>query len=144
MKSIEYQIGNWVKRPQSVEDFFISPMFEDQIKALTVDETAMFAKPDDRGNGSVPFFQLRGIPLADQWFIRMGFEDKRDENNINWQKIAPDRTLFTVLQRRGDSRIFSINFKKVQIPVQFVHQLQNLYKGLAGEELLPKTFVSEP
>jgi hypothetical protein len=138
MKSIEYQIGNWVKRPQSVEDFFISPMFEDQIKALQVDDTALFAKPDDRGSSRVPFFQLRGIPLTEQWFVRMGFTDQSDSNAIAWQKVAPDRTLFNILQRRGDSRIFSINFKKVQIPVQFVHQLQNLYKGLAGEELLSK------
>jgi hypothetical protein len=136
MKSIEYQVGNWVKRPQSVEDFFVSPMFEDQVKALQVDDTAIFSKPDDRGNGSVPLFQLRGIPLTAQWFVRMGFLDKSDDNSIAWQKVSPDRTLFNVLQRRGDSRIFSINFKKIQIPVQFVHQLQNLYKGLTGEDLL--------
>ena len=138
MKSIEYQIGNWVKRPQSVEDFFVSPMFEDQIKALLTDDAALFAKPDDRGNSSVPFFQLRGIPLIDQWFVRLGFENKSDDSAVIWRKVAPGKILFDVLQRPGDSRIFSINFKDVQIPVQYVHQLQNLYKGLAGEELLPK------
>ena len=138
MKSIEYQIGNWVKRPQSVEDFFVSPMFEDQIKTLQTDETALFAKSDDRDNGKVPLFQLRGIPLTNQWFTRLGFENKSDEKIVAWQKVAPGRMLFDVLQKRGDSQIFSINFKNVQIPVQFVHQLQNLYKGLAGEDLLRK------
>ncbi|RAW00668.1 hypothetical protein [Pseudochryseolinea flava] len=136
MKSIEYQVGNWVKRPQSVEDFFVSPMFEDQIKTLQTNDSALFSKPDDRGNGSVPLFQLRGIPLTDQWFVRLGFENKSDDTAIIWRKVAPGMTMFDILQRHGDSRIFSINFKKVQIPVQYVHQLQNLYKGLAGEELI--------
>ena len=128
-------MNNWVKRPQSVEDFFISPMFEDQVKALQTNDTALFAKPDDRGNGSVPLQQLRGIPLSDQWLKRLGFENASDEKVQQWKKIAPDRVLFYVFKKPDNTEFYNISFKQTQIPIKFVHQLQNLYRSLAGEEL---------
>jgi hypothetical protein len=135
MKSVEYQVRNWVKRPQSVEEFFISPMFEDQVKALQTNDTALFAKPDDRGNSSVPLLQLRGIPLSDQWLVRLGFENVSDEKIQQWKKVAPGKMLFHILRKYDNAEFFNISFKDTHIPILYVHQLQNLYRSLAGEDL---------
>ena len=83
------------------------------------------------------------IPLSEEWLIRAGFEKEKrdrffslylsdkDENEFGRQRIdywfGEDDFSAAELCRSG------VCFKRVKI--KFVHQLQNLYFALTGEEL---------
>ncbi len=64
------------------------------------------------------------IPLTEEWLLRFGIEKMHDGNY--WNKklcIRKDRNEFYALYEQG------------RIYIQHVHQLQNLYFALTGEEL---------
>jgi len=88
-----------------------------------------------------PFDNLRGIPLNESWFIKLGFKDRSgklknrmgygiDINTmieIAWYKIGDD----VRLQSKGSGWTFNTH-------ILYVHQLQNLYFSLTGKEIIAK------
>ena len=70
------------------------------------------------------------IPLTEEWLIRFGFE----------KKIINERTLKQTIYKSKYYYISLIDFRlsidgKIYHKIDFVHQLQNLYFALTGEEL---------
>jgi len=110
MKANELRIGNWVmvfpvKHPQQVCDV----MFD------SVNTESVFGQH---------YGEVDPIPLTEDWLLRFGFEKMHDGNY--WNKklcIRKDRNEFYALYEQG------------RIYIQHVHQLQNLYFALTGEEL---------
>ena len=92
----------------------------------------------------IEFGRLKPIPLSEEWLIRFGFED-----NIFWRKNTPES--YTKKPYIGGRFITKENFlseKLLEHPFirfdsiadcYYVHQLQNLYFALTGEELTLKT-----
>jgi len=136
MKALEFQKGNWVKRPQSVEDFFISPSIEDQIFAFHVNDTVSFSHPDDRDNNNVPIQMLRGIDLTEEWLTKFGFEDFSNDAQYAWKKTS-DNLSFDLVKKRDENSNAPLSVVRGQqfIEVSYVHVLQNLYKELTGQLL---------
>lgn len=135
MNATDYRVGNWVKRPVSVEDFYISPLVPDQIKALQVDKTVLFSKPDDKADSNIPLQQLRGIDLTEEWLEKFGFVNLGSERAPVWQKVTPGKPSFD-LKKRDDGALCATTSKHAGIPVTHVHQLQNLYFELTGEDFV--------
>jgi hypothetical protein len=135
MQSSDYRIGNWVKRPLSVEDFYISPLVPDQIKAIQVDKTVLFSKPDDKTDSNIPLRQLRGIELTEEWLKKFGFLNVGSERTHVWQKVTQGKPNFD-LKTRDDGALCAFTSKHSGIPVTHVHQLQNMYFELTGEEIV--------
>jgi hypothetical protein len=80
------------------------------------------------------------IPLTEEWLLRFGFEDKKTCFNLSKrEELGHDFGDFAVSKYddtqmkvwRGDRSIGGCH-------IQHVHQLQNLYFALTGEELTPK------
>jgi hypothetical protein len=71
---------------------------------------------------------IEPIPLTEEWLVKFGFE--RSEESLCW---SLDGFLFEYL----DNKIFPI-FNRREYCLKHVHQLQNLYKALTGEELTIK------
>lgn len=74
-----------------------------------------------------------GIPLTEEWLVKMGFEKRVDGDDFNiWHwyelQILPDIAFV-----QGNLDVFILDHDNIR--VQFVHQLQNLYFALTGEEL---------
>lgn len=76
---------------------------------------------------------MEPIPLTEEWLIKFGF--KRDELNgyyyPTWRKFIP-------IYKRGHY----YNFNGISLSCndfEYVHQLQNLYFTLTGEELTYNT-----
>lgn len=134
MEASDYRIGNWVKRPLSVEDFYISPLVPDQIKAIQVDKTVLFSKPDDKADSNIPLTQLRGIELTEEWLSKFGFVNVGKGEIPAWQKMMPGKPDFD-LKKRDDGALCAVTLKHRGIPVTHVHQLQNMYFELTGEEI---------
>jgi hypothetical protein len=60
------------------------------------------------------------IPLTEEWLLRFGIKLREKEMLGIWNN--------------GDAIYFSYGFEK-DLKIQYVHQLQNLYSALTGEEL---------
>jgi hypothetical protein len=78
------------------------------------------------------------IPLTEEWLLKFGFEKIKDKQvyfiafNGRWHFL--DLSEIEPRYKMGYE-----NDGKIQIPIYFVHQLQNLYFALTGEELTLKT-----
>jgi hypothetical protein len=76
----------------------------------------------------------RGIPLTEEWLTRFGFEYNHGAYRLNINKGSHLRMWLTV-------RIFSTSVEvyllhKHGLTIKYVHQLQNLFFALTGEELV--------
>ncbi len=88
------------------------------------------------------------ISLTEEWAVKLGFE-KGDTDG--WKTYYRKRPLVLTHQRTGvisadgfDFRckynfyVYDITEKGIDFPVKYVHQLQNLYFAIRGEELTIK------
>lgn len=72
------------------------------------------------------------IPLTEEWLIKFGF--KRQNNAYN----GPHKNDFSIWSPIKSNR-FDLNDTINNVPkIEFVHQLQNLYFALTGQELIKK------
>jgi hypothetical protein len=76
---------------------------------------------------------LSGIPLTEEWLIKLGFiaVDRK------WR--SPKEELFELQDVHSDNVFYHIwDAAFTGSPMKYVHQLQNLYMALTGEELIAK------
>ena len=77
---------------------------------------------------------MNPIPLTEQWLKDFGFEFKFfDEQDNNVLKLDNIKVVFDNITTFG---MWNIPFKEFKRRVQYVHQLQNLYFALTGNELI--------
>lgn len=128
MKATEFRIGNWVE-------------FKD--KSPTFDYTTLTMSCFE---GRYIESKFNPVPLTEQWLINLGFKKTIDnefnpihlkfnnyihlyaDNQDNYSEIYP----FVYIDECSDEIRICDNLK-------YVHQLQNLYFLLTGEELIFKT-----
>lgn len=110
MKANELRIGNYVK--------------SDEIELTKV--TASLLHHMISLKGLLSGF-VEPISLTEEWLVKFGFE-KRKDSNILWDK-SDLFSLFTIADK--------IKYKAQNhtLHVMYVHQLQNLYYALTGQEL---------
>lgn len=115
MEAKELRLGNWINYLGSGEV---------QIK----DAKALFNSMEQF---NYPHSKVTPIPLTEQWLIKFGFEYRTDTGFDGWYSNP-------IL---GESiRIFEVEnkwykYSSAHIVIKHVHQLQNLYFALTGEEL---------
>ena len=75
-----------------------------------------------------------GVPLTEEWLVKFGFFEKYKSCFNRWNKKG-----FSLNDNEDDNGdlqgVFYYDFK---LEIKHVHQLQNLYKALTGEELTIK------
>jgi hypothetical protein len=75
--------------------------------------------------------ELEPIPLTEEWLLKLGFKN----NSMNTYNILLQGFLLEYnLQHNVVDAVNKVHFN-LNIPVKYVHQLQNLYFALTGEEL---------
>jgi len=123
MKATELRIGNWVCNDFTREDIEVYPMM---IHRLSKIEGEHHIKP---------------IPLTEEWLIKFGLKlhDLSSRTNPHLMdvvgKYRKNDLLEYVISSDDDSHGgWSYYTKKIE----HVHQLQNLYFALTGEELTIK------
>ena len=72
------------------------------------------------------YSHIKPIPLTEKWLLDFGFENKEE----NWEKSDSNLWDFLIIL---DYESFMYSYSKLEI--KHVHQLQNLYFALTGEEL---------
>lgn len=107
MKTTELRIGNLV-------EFFVG------------------AKPNDWQYNTIDYkdleyiSQYRPIPLTEEWLLKFGFEKVWHEFFLNGFCIFKD----------SDNFYYSLRDEgMMDVCIIYVHQLQNLYNALTGQEL---------
>lgn len=120
IKPNELRIGNYIKHGGAVV------IVEEVLK-----EGAMVKfLPNQTGN---MFDGMKPIPITEEWLIRFGFKIRSNPNN-------PDNSFFwdngEVKMIQSDKLYCSDIVSTIEI--KHVHQLQNLYFALTGEELHDK------
>jgi hypothetical protein len=129
MKANELRIGNWVKY-DSNEKVTFTMLEHQEINGFT--KWIPELEVDD-------YFKLNPIPLTAEWFLKLGFNYHnpfKDEDS--------DFYVFQIKTSTGESITFGYasdvsgwftDRLLITVNIYYVHQLQNLYYALIGEEL---------
>ena len=113
MKATELRIGNKLQKDNS-EIFTV----------LRLDNTNDVLVEEQKGLLSLNY-NLQGIPLTEEWLLKLGFE--------HGEKIAAHNRFVWYKDHIGISGMLGV---VKPIECKYVHQLQNLYFALTGEELI--------
>lgn len=132
MKAEELRIGNLVGRFVGIND---DGADYKKIKITSISESGEYSYIDGDTfmlviNG---LEDLSGIELTEEWLIKMGFVRNMDTYYLNdlglsWLTTEDN---FQTEYKLADSKWMLLDLK-------YVHQLQNLYFALTGEELTIK------
>ena len=84
------------------------------------------------------FIELEPIPLTEEWLLKIGFEKSggKVDNEGDIRYVIFDEIESTIYVSYGSN--FVGNCDSGFCYIEHVHQLQNLYHALTGEELIIK------
>ena len=131
MKANELRIGNLIKGLDNSTTYRVISVLEDRIvsKSLSYNITNTFYMDDS---------DIKPISLTEEWVVKFGFESNSTVfENYQVETFVIQEAELTI----GFSSIgnIDVNFKEVPIKEpKYVHELQNLYFALTGEELTIK------
>jgi hypothetical protein len=82
--------------------------------------------------GETPLARIKPIPLTEEWLVKFGFEKFKNPNNTpNWIWFI-NKHSWVLQSFEKQNEFYQLNGIK---PINYIHQLQNLYFALTGEEL---------
>jgi hypothetical protein len=84
-----------------------------------------------KGENSLTY---KPVPLTEEWLLKFGFETSKWDDNNSLRKMIGSNDYTIVFYSNDICEIGGVITKKIE----FVHQLQNLYFALTGEELTIK------
>jgi hypothetical protein len=114
MKATELRIGNYID-------------YTTEREIVTMQITYEYIRLIHNGNKN---FKL--IPLTEEWLLKFGFyKDVEFDNTFN----LPFNVLNGFTTISIDVRANVILLDNLELTIQYVHQLQNLYFALTNEEL---------
>jgi hypothetical protein len=135
MKGNELRIGNLIKGIYHDYDDGIDEEIENETicKVVTLDVSGIGDYPiyvysdEDIEH----FSEFKPIPLTEEWLLKFGF-GKTEWDNFNSYRLMIGNNDYTiVLYSDGNCEVGDI----ITCKIEYVHQLQNLYFALTGEEL---------
>jgi hypothetical protein len=134
MEAKDLMIGNYVTYMFS-EDFRtiieVESITNEGINVYASDDNAPYGMHSPILEHEYSFEELRPIPLTEEWLLKFGFHEKYKSVSNRWN--IGSFYLHDNENEFGDlSGVFMYDYF---LEVKSVHQLQNLYKSLTGEEL---------
>lgn len=119
MKANELRIGNWVEQPNDGVTRVTAILNDLQIKT----ETGYIDK------------YCRPIPLTEEWLLKFGFTY---DEVFGWS-FSDEKIYFILNYYQPNNRVVLETDEEsvITVPqdISYVHQLQNLYFALTGQEL---------
>ena len=121
MKAKELRIGNYVKG-NLIDVATITGIFNN---GLCIEEMPLNLSTND-GFMTLSIDNFAPIPLTEEWLLKFGIDNDKEVDN------------FPVWVDNGFCSIELYGGHETRHPCKYVHQLQNLYFALTGEELTIK------
>jgi len=116
IKATELRIGNYF------QNIFNLPIVT--LAVTEVREDAIIGKGiDKKFNGSFSEEMINPVPLTEEWLVRFGLP------NDDFPMVFQNGKWYAT---NGGIELLS------DVPIEFVHTLQNLYFALKGKELIPQ------
>lgn len=123
MNENDLRIGNYVKSEVNLRK---------KIKVLQIFTDSYQGDFGDGCRGAIMLSNSEGIPLTEDWLLKFGF---RHHVNPYWLSSI-DGVIHIATTGNVEIKFFpGDGAVKTQIKLKYVHQLQNLYFALTGEEL---------
>jgi hypothetical protein len=116
MKASELRIGNLIKGKSPEKKVYEEPVELNEYYFLLFLNNMMDVEP---------------IPLTEEWLLKFGFEKTEWDNFNSYRLIIGNNDYAIVLYSDGNCEVGDI----ITCKIEYVHQLQNLYFALTGEEL---------
>lgn len=121
MKANELRIGNYIEFNNSID-----------VKIIAINiEFISFWKDDNFNFIFNSKNQFNPIPLTEEWLLKFGFNNDIKINLYQFQDLSivwPSENFF--LNTWKDELVYGVE------KIKYVHQLQNLYFALTGDELI--------
>jgi len=119
MEAKNFRIGNWVRVPTKDSEIII-PSFDAQIQSIGLFGMLGFLNTPKIKGVKWSVKAIKPIPLTEEWLTKFGF--KKDDGFFNKDGVwlTPD---------------FGLDGINPFKPIKYVHQLQNLFFAITGEEL---------
>ena len=127
MEATELRIGNFIYKQIPKKDTQLQ-----LVEVLSIDGSFEFLDVKNSESYITEKCSLKAfepIPLTEEWLGKFGF-DIKDKDRLDWVKGA-----FNLERSNEDNNKFCFEVYSHYIPLDYVHQLQNLYFALTGEEL---------
>ena len=89
---------------------------------------------DNQWNPMLPYKRIEPIEITDYWLLKFGFEETYNSNS----RIRYDHSFNFIgydFSKNEDKDMEGFRFYGKYIKIKYVHQLQNLFFALTGEEL---------
>lgn len=136
MKANELRIGNWVEFENEQMQLH---EFNHNLQLLSF-KTSLGGI---YGPG-IPHEEMKPIPLAEEWLKKFGFIEMFTKKGMYLKPLGneitiDDRDFLFNIENKYVYQDNEITVDPLGTPVQYVHQLQNLYFTLTGQELTIKT-----
>lgn len=143
IKANELRLGNLLLLSENV-----GYNFKGIVEVISINKTGINPWQDMGASGLISFDKLTGIPLTEEWLEKFGF-NKTVDKQLETITISNNGS-------EGKAWIENISFSNNEITLQYehnkyyynnlnvtyVHQLQNLYFALTGEELIVKELAT--
>jgi len=128
MKVSELRIGNLLRDKVTKTELRVTKLTEQDIVTYVIDRS-MFPLQDGWG--------IEPIPLTEEWLLKFGFE-MINSSPINYKIYRLKDISFNVIKDSNIKLYDKIVYSEQYRYIESVHQLQNLYFALTGEELIFK------
>jgi len=131
MKARDLRIGNYVN------GLYGGIMKVAGIKVYTDEKCDVWLKkPDYSISGVFMIDTINPIKLTEEWFLKFGFNYGRISGNFVWfTKPVNNKNHHGVFKIIVNPETGFFLNERVMVRLEYVHQLQNLYFVLTGEEL---------
>ena len=134
MEARELRIGNLMELPNGE----IS-----KVTGFTENGKVWFVREPKHEECALKINQVKPIPLTEEWLLKFGFGEMGLSLGYFYKPICGNFSICS------EDFIFNINYKRYAVSnvisvdlhgfeIKYVHQLQNLYFALTGEELTIK------
>lgn len=123
MKANDFRLDNLVY--YHIEDSMDERKEWDEVSPIDWDDLRILTEFKDN-----PEYKL--IPLTKEWLLKLGL--KYDEISMNWYC----RKFYLTYFYEGKLKCLNLLYPTTSIEIKYVHQLQNLYFALTGNELIVK------
>jgi len=140
MKATELRIGNYLQYDKRLHS----------VRGLDINHGLVLTPIEvpNQGYPCVHLDTIKPIPLTEEWLLKFGFEEEHDEHGYGLVfkfKTTQDVFMKVIYEHEFRGLYLDKNMNKgfygfrfSNIDYKYVHQLQNLFYALCGEELTIK------